>query len=562
MLRPRTDARALAARLAPALLALGVLGCAGDTQPVATVGTTTITRGDYTAAAAGAEAQYPPEAGPAKGMLIEDLVRRRLLVLAARQRGLYEDSLTLRFRTVKEEEMLVQALGRALTPTGTAVTEAEMRRLYAWRDSSMRVQVIYALSIQAARAAADEARRGADFAQLADRFNPPGLIPPGGDIGFQTSGNLLSPLDEYLRTGAPGDVVGPLESPGQGWFVMKLGERVANPQPPFEDARRSLADMIRQRKHRASVFRAIRHLRETYALRALPGSAQVLFAHLNAPGGGPPAYSAEDLARPLAQWETKEGLQTYTFGDALADLDIAGREKPNALLLPSIEQWLLGETSRRLQVLEARRRGLDQDPEFRRQLDETVNNYLLEGLYSTEVLQRATPDPRDAVEMYQRNRSRFERLEGVSAQVIDFADSAAAAAFTAHSGHGADLHAAAAMVPDAPPVRDLTVRFPNPDPDWSKLHETLAAMNEGDAVGPYPVRGGWRITLIVLKQVRVTPFEALDADARAMLEQEGLELARERRLLDWIEELRRDFPVRVDSTKVARLPWPVPKQGG
>jgi len=561
MIRPRPSVRAFTAGFAPLALALGLAGCAGDSQPIARVGTSEITRADYLAAAAGASAQYPPEPEPAKAMLVEDLVRRRLLVLAARQRGTFEDSLTLNFRRLKEEELLIQALGRELTPTGATVTEAEMRRLYAWRDSSARVEIIYAFTREMAAAAAREARETGDFATVANRINPQGAIPPGGDIGFQTPGNLLSPLDEHVRTAAPGSIVGPLESPGQGWFVMRVGERRHTPQPPFEDIRRQLSDMIRQRKHRASVFRTVRHLRETYALRVVPGAPQALFAHLNRPAGSAAAYSPEELARPMAQWETTAGVQSYSFADALRDLDVAGRDKPDPMVLPTFEQWIISEAGRRLQVLEARRRAIDLDPAFRRQLDETVNNSVLEGLYATEVMNQVTAQPADAIEVYQRNRSRYEVLQGITTQVVDFPDSASAFAFAQHSGHGGDLHAAAGMVANAPPVRDLTVRFPNPDPDWERLQQPLATMGEGDAVGPFPTRGGWRIVMVLLKQTRVTPFEELDANQRAMLEAEGLELARERRLVAWMESLRREFPVAVDSARVRRLPWPVERQG-
>ncbi|MEO5618320.1 MAG: peptidylprolyl isomerase [Candidatus Eisenbacteria bacterium] len=561
MICPRRPAALLAGFLIPLGLVLGLTGCAGESQPIARVGSTALTRADFMAAAGGAGEQYPPDAEPAKAMLIEDMVRRRLLVLAATQRGIFDDTLVVNYRRLKEEELLVQALGSHLAPTGVSVSEAEIRQLYAWRDSAARVQIIYAFTQQQCESAAREARAGADFTELADRINPTGAIPPGGDIGMQAPGNLTSPLDEHVRTAAPGTIVGPLESPGQGWFVMKIGERLANPQGSLDDMRRQLGDMIRQRKHRASIYRAVDRLRAEYALRTLPGAGQILFAHLNAPAEQAPVYTAEELARPLARWESAGETRTYNFAEALADLNITGRDKPNALVLPSIEQWILAETGRRIQILDARRRRLDADPAFRRQIDETVNNYVLESLYSIEVMEKATAEPSDAIEVYARNRNRFEKLEGITAQVIDFPDSAAAASFTAHSGLGADLHAAAAMVPGAPPVRDLNVRFPNPDPDWSRLESSLAAMGEGDAIGPFPAAGTWRIVLVVLKQIRVTPFESLDAESRMRLEQEGLELARERRLMTWVDELRREFPVSVDTARVRKLPWPVPKPG-
>ena len=83
-------------------------------------------------------------------------------------------------------------------------------------------------------------------------------------------------------------------------------------------------------------------------------------------------------------------------------------------------------------------------------------------------------------------------------------------------------------------------------------------MREGDAIGPFPNASGWRIVEIVTRQSSVTPFESLDPGTRGLLEQEGVELARERRLMAFVEELGRLHPVAVDSARVRKLPWPVP----
>jgi len=364
-----------------------------------------------------------------------------------------------------------------------------------------------------------------------------------------------------VRTAAPGSIVGPLESPSQGWFVMRIGERTAQTQPSFEDSRGSLTEMLRARKRSAVVLRTVRRLREAYALRVLPGAPQFLHAYLNVPESEIPAYSAQDLAHPLAQWEAPDGVHRYTFGEAIADLRIPDRDKPNAMLLPSVEQWILTEGSRRVQVIEARRRGIDRDPAFVRQLDETVNNYVLESLYTSEVSQAVTPNLTDAIAAYERNRSRFEVLEGVTLQVVDFPDSTAAIAFAAQVGPGSDLHSAAARIQGAPEVRDVDVRFPSSDPEWARIQQPLGSMSEGQGAGPYQTGSGWRMLLLVLKRTRVTPFDALNPAERSNLDQEGMELARERKLMAWVESLRREFPVAVDSARVRKLPWPVGAPG-
>jgi len=57
-------------------------------------------------------------------------------------------------------------------------------------------------------------------------------------------------------------------------------------------------------------------------------------------------------------------------------------------------------------------------------------------------------------------------------------------------------------------------------------------------MGPVVKLARENITMIA-RHAHVPPFEALDAGARGLLDQEGGELARERRLMELLEELRR-----------------------
>lgn len=551
--------RPLVATSALVILAFGLAGCGGESRTLAHVGKSTITVDDYLAGAKGAAAQYPYPPDSAKSVFLDDLVRRRLLLEEARNRGLFDDTLTTIFRRTKEQELLGRQLSGELVPTEVPVSEGEVRRLYDERKTSARVQLIYAYSREAAQSAADQIRKGADFGAIADRLNPAGMLPPKGDIGEQLPGNLVSPLDDYIRTAPAGTIAGPLDSPTQGWFVLKILARMPHAEGPYDTEKGQLLAMLRQRKQRAVAIKGYKRLREGYHVRLEPGGAQRLFLHFNQPGDT--AITAADRSQALARWDTPEGAQVYSFGDALIDLQNVEDQKPDGLNLPSIEQWLLLQVTRRVQTAEARRRGFALDPKWRRELDETVNNYVLDALYANAIgSEPATPGPEDAHLAYVRDQRRFEQVDRATLQTIEFPDSAAVQGFLQHAGHhhgGGDLKAIAASAPGVPPVRDVEITFPSNDPDWQRLAPTLRTMGRGDAIGPFPAHGRLVVAMLIDKATSITPFDKLSPAERAQLDSEAAEFARERKFLALLDELKRRYPVTKNTALLKKMPWPV-----
>ena len=551
--------RPFVATSALVIFAFGLAGCGGESRTLAHVGKSTITVDDYLAGAKGAAAQYPFPPDSAKSVFLDDLVRRRLLLEEARNRGLFDDTLTTIYRRTKEQELLGRQLSGELVPSEVPVSEGEVRRLYDERKTSARVQLIYAFSREAAQSAADQIRQGADFGAIADRLNPAGMLPPKGDIGEQLPGNLVSPLDDYIRTAPVGTVAGPLDSPTQGWFVLKIVDRQPHAEGPYETEKGQLLAMLRQRKQRAVAIRAYKQLREGYHVRLEPGGAQRLFLHFNQPADT--ALTAADRSQALARWESPGGAQVYTFGDALVDLQNVEDQKPDGLNLPSIEQWVLLQVTRRVQTAEAKRRGYALDPKWRRELDETVNNYVLDALYSNAIgSEPAAPGPEDAHLAYVRDQRRFEQVDRAMLQTLEFPDSAAVQRFLQHAGHhhgGGDLKAIAASAPGAPAVRDVEITFPSNDPDWQRLAPTLRTMNRGDAIGPFPAHGRLVVAMLMDKATSITPFDKLSPAERAQLDSEAAEFARERKFLALLDELKRRYPVTKNTALLKKLPWPV-----
>ncbi len=566
-----------ASALALALLALAALpalsGCGLDASRVlARAGPRTITRDEFVEAARGNEAQYAGTPDSAKALLIQDLVRRALLLDEAERRGLFRDTLVVNYRRLVADEVLMDAVFERLSPRNIPVSEAEVGQLYAWRDTAAHARLIYTVARSAADAAIAELARGTGFATVADRFSPPGLLPPGGDLGFTTPGSLVAPLDHYLRVAPLQQTLGPLEAPGQGWFILQVLERQPRPQPPLDPQQRfMLRDMLRQRKQRLLALRAVADLRETFAMRLEPGGTQSLFAYLNrslaplTPGMGqsvPPQPSPDELGAVLARYDSGRREETYTLSAALADLAVANRERPNPTMLHAIERWIESQVVRRLALLEARRRHLDQEEAVARRITQRVDNYVLNAFYNSEIAPRADVTPADLRAAHERMKDAFQRLDQVRLLVATLADSAAASAVVLHAGHAPSLREAVEMAAPGTPVTEETVRFPDAPARWKPYSAAFMSMRPRECVGPVRAERGWLVAQLVSKVQGPQAYENLPPAIIQYLQQQAAEYKRDRVLEEVVTALKQTFPTEIYAERLQQIPWPVPPAAG
>lgn len=94
---------------------------------------------------------------------------------------------------------------------------------------------------QKAADAADQARKGADFAKLASTVSEAGTKSKGGDMGEVNRGELLPDLDKAVFNSASGAIIGPIETKS-GWHILKVEQRLPSEVPAFE----SIKDKLRK----------------------------------------------------------------------------------------------------------------------------------------------------------------------------------------------------------------------------------------------------------------------------------------------------------------------------
>jgi len=262
-----------ARRLALAALALVLAaGCGPGESVLARVGKRVITREDFTAAAAASGSQYQDVPERAKLRLLDDLVKRELLLTVADARGLTTNALTRTYRREMEGQVLVGSLMTQLAPRNVPVAESEIEEFYGWSQISAHLQVMYSPDRPLIDAAMGELKAGRAFGEVAAQVTPTGLLPPGGDLGNVTAGTLVDPLDDFARLAPVGQLIGPVMGAGEGWFIARvLSRHRVPPAAPLEAMRTQLVTAIRQRKLRLIAARAYLALRDQYALSIEPG---------------------------------------------------------------------------------------------------------------------------------------------------------------------------------------------------------------------------------------------------------------------------------------------------
>jgi peptidyl-prolyl cis-trans isomerase C len=541
-----------ARRLLAAWAALiGLAGCAAESGVLARVGSRTITAADFQAAAQALAGRYPGPPDSAKAALLRDLVDREILILGALQEGLQRDTAFLDLHRRIEEQLLRQRLFEDLGVGGAPVSEAEIAALHRWRGQESRARVIVALDRSAIAAAHAEIGRGADFAAVARRYNLAGMAPPGGDLGWVLPGTVQGPLDDAIREAPLGAPVGPVEVPGQYWFLARVEERRPRARPPLAEERELLSSILRQRKQREIMLRAFGRLSAAYDVRLEEGGGQELVARTQPyaiQGLAPPEPTTAERSRALVRY--RGGL--YTLGDAFDDLVAGDAPRPNLNVLPTVERWLELRALERAALAEARRRLYQDEPALRRAVRERAHDYLLEGYVGREVLAKVAVGE-DDLRALLAGVAAEPRLESARFLAVVLRDSAAARELAATAPQAEGLREAVATAGLGLPVRSESIRFPTDHPLWQPLEARLLATAPGGYIGPLPAPGGWMVIQLLS---RTEAPRSVPPELRVHLEQQALERARAARLAALTDSLRRTVPVAVYPERLRRLPWP------
>jgi len=194
-------------------------------------------------------------------ILVDQLIDREALVLAARKQNLQKDPAVQALMTHADDQVLQNALLRK--DIGPQLTEANLRAIYDKQIGSKpgeeEVQASHILVATQAQAQdiINQLNKGADFATLAKKYStdPTGAA-NGGDLGYFKKGDMLPEFSAAAFALQPGQITQTPVKTRYGYHVIKLvNRRLASP-PTFDEAKAQLQQQYVQQLVQAEVAKA------------------------------------------------------------------------------------------------------------------------------------------------------------------------------------------------------------------------------------------------------------------------------------------------------------------
>jgi hypothetical protein len=216
---------------------------------------------------------------------------------------------------------------------------------------------------------------------------------------------MPEPLDGLIRAARLEELIGPVYVGADAWFLARVLERRPRAVPEFLEIESQLEQQLRGRKQRTLLLHTVERLQRAYDFQLEPEAAQILFVRANR--SEPDSAGLPDDLVLLARFQTPDGIQRYTLGEAVNDL--SGADRPNLTNTASIERWIETTVLQRIVLAEARARHLHQDPAVVQQVTDRVDGLGVQALLDDEVVRKLSP-PTDA-----DVRAEYDRRGGPSA---------------------------------------------------------------------------------------------------------------------------------------------------
>lgn len=200
-------------------------------------------------------------------MLLDQMIDRKVIVLAARRQNLADDPVVKRAIARATDSALQNALlTREIAPTLTdEAIQARYQRDVAGKqgEEEIRASHILVADEDKAKQVIAELKAGAAFADLAKKYSTdPSAGQNSGDLGWFKKADMLPEFSDAAFALQPGQITEAPVKTRFGWHVIKLEERRVAPPPPLDQVK----DEIRQSLIQEGVARVLAQARQGVAI--------------------------------------------------------------------------------------------------------------------------------------------------------------------------------------------------------------------------------------------------------------------------------------------------------
>lgn len=316
------------------------------------------------------------------------LINRRLFIQEAKRRGLnqkVEPSLE-----VYKKTMLVNKLKNLEIKEKTKITQEEVKKLYDILPIDVHLKVITVSTQTDAELVEKQVKAGSSFEDCAKKYSRHPSSTNGGDVGFGKLAFLQAPIRNVLQTLNPGDLTPPIQT-YDGYYIIQLIEKKNAAVKSFEQEEFELRKFLEQQKAKDLHYQFFARLnsRLTYNNKALQVFNQAI-------------DKITDEEKEL--WVVKKDETLMVRVKSL--LHVA--EKFN----PAIGAELRAITIKKeieddMIYQEAKQRGLDLDPAFVEEMNQTLDDLLYQVLYDEEVANQTSVSESEILTYFETNKSNY-----------------------------------------------------------------------------------------------------------------------------------------------------------
>jgi peptidyl-prolyl cis-trans isomerase C len=179
--------------------------------------------------------------------IVSELAARKLIGIAAEKAKLDSDPVVkAQLRAARDQVLQHAYLEKKVR---TEVTEAALKARYEQMlktqppEEEVHARHILVPTEAEAKAALEEIKKGADFAEVSKKRSTGPTAATGGDLGFFTKEKMVPEFAEAAFKLQPGQVSEPVKTQF-GWHIIKVEERRQAPPPTFEESRQQIFDIM------------------------------------------------------------------------------------------------------------------------------------------------------------------------------------------------------------------------------------------------------------------------------------------------------------------------------
>lgn len=179
--------------------------------------------------------------------IVNELAARKLIGIAAEKAKLDKDPAVKQQLEAAREQVLQHAYLEK--KVRAEVTEATLKARYEQliksqpAEEEVHARHILVPTEADAKAALEEVKKGADFAEVSKKRSTGPTAATGGDLGFFTKEKMVPEFAEAAFKLQPGQVSDPVKTQF-GWHIIKVEERRKAPPPTFEESRQQIFDIM------------------------------------------------------------------------------------------------------------------------------------------------------------------------------------------------------------------------------------------------------------------------------------------------------------------------------